>query len=76
MQNAVTFEMSLSNNRYFRRIYSIMDIVAELGGMFSAIGSITLLIITGLNYFGSYQFVMAELFYNSNRRFGSGVNNR
>ena len=63
MQNAVTYEVSLTSNRYFRRVYSIMDFLSELGGLFTALGALFLLIIKGLNYYGSYQFVMAELFY-------------
>ena len=61
--NGVTYEMSLSSKRYFRRVYGIMDFLAEMGGLFGAFGSLSLAIVVGINYFGSYQFVMAELFY-------------
>ena len=56
--------MSIKNKAYFRRVYTIMDYMSEMGGLFGAIGSIFLAIIVGLNYFGSYQFLIAELFYN------------
>jgi len=53
-QNAVTYEMSLTKNQYYRRVYSILDFASEIGGIFTTFGSAFLLIITGLNYFGSY----------------------
>ena len=55
--------MSLSSNSYLRRVYGIMDFLAEMGGLFGAIGSLSLAIVVSINYFGSYHFVMAELFY-------------
>ena len=61
--NGVTYEMSLSSKRYFRRVYSIMDFCAEMGGLFNVFGKLSLAAVVGVNYFGSYQFVMAELFY-------------
>ena len=51
---------------YFRRVYTMMDFLSDMGGLFGAFGSIFLLITIGLNYFGSYQFLMAELFYSKN----------
>ena len=68
-QNAITYEVTLTLTRYFRRVYSILDFLSEIGGLFSTFTRLFLLIITGLNYFGSYQFVMRELFYD---RAGSG----
>ena len=47
-------------------VYTIMDFMSDMGGIFGAFGSIFLLITIGLNYFGSYQFLMAELFYSKN----------
>ena len=44
-------------------VYSSLDFLSELGGLFSAIGRIFLIVITALNYFGSFQFVMADNFY-------------
>ena len=77
IQNGVTYEISLTSKRYFRRVYSIMDFMSEMGGLFGAIGSIFLATIIGLNYFGSYQFLMAELFYSrSSLKPSPGINNR
>ena len=61
--NGVTYEMSLSSKRYFRRVYSIMDFFAEMGGLAGSFGSLSFAAVYCFNYFGSYQFVMAELFY-------------
>ena len=55
--------MSLDQRFYFRQVYSFLDFLAEIGGLFSAFSKICLLIITALNYFGSFQFVMADNFY-------------
>lgn len=35
--NAITYEMSLNSNVYLRRVYSILDFVSDLGGLFGAI---------------------------------------
>ena len=58
-QNSITYEMSLDQERYVRRVSTILDLFSELGGLFTSISRIFLLIIAGVNYFGSYQFVMA-----------------
>ena len=52
--NGVTYEMSLSSKRYFRRVYGIMDFLPEMGGLFGAFGSLSLATVVGINYFGSY----------------------
>ena len=55
--------------RYFRVVYSLLDFFSEMGGLFTTFGRLCLLIIAGVNYFGSYQFVMSETFFDR-RRFG------
>ena len=62
-QNAVTFELDLGQTEYFRKVYTSLDFLSELGGLFSALGRLALLVISSLNYFGSFQFVMADNFY-------------
>lgn len=44
-QNAITFELSLSQIYYTRQVYSILDFVADIGGFVSAVGSLCGLII-------------------------------
>ena len=52
--NGVTYEISLNSRRYFRRVYTIMDLMSDMGGLFGAWATIVSMIIIGLNYFGSY----------------------
>ena len=61
--NALTYEHSLDKIGYYRSVYSMLDFFSAIGGLFSAFGRTCLLAITALNYFGSFQFVMADNFY-------------
>ena len=56
-QNAITFEMSMNRNEYTRTVYSIMDFMSELGGLFSAITLIFGTIIAVLQYRGMYMII-------------------
>ena len=55
--------MSLDQKYHYRIVYSSLDFLAEIGGLFSAFSKICLIVVTALNYFGSFQFVMADNFY-------------
>ena len=61
--NAITYEVSTTQKRYFRSVYSILDFFSQIGGLLSLFASFCLLIITCLNYFGSFQFLMGESFF-------------
>lgn len=37
-QNSITFEMSLKRREVTRTVYSFMDYLGDLGGLFSALG--------------------------------------
>ena len=63
MWNSITYEVSTNGLKYFRRVYSFSDFLSELGGFSTALGSLFLLLIKGSNYYGSYHFVLAELFF-------------
>ena len=52
--NAITYEVSLTGELYTRRVYGILDCASEMGGLFNAFSRVFLLIITGINYYGSY----------------------
>ena len=67
-QNAITFEMSMNLNEYTRTVYSIMDFMSELGGLFSAITLIFGTIIGVLQYRGMYMIV-TSLMLKSRERF-------
>ena len=40
MQNAITFEMSLSRKEFSRTVYNIMDFMRDMGGLFTTLGLI------------------------------------
>lgn len=65
MQNAITFEMNLNKKKYFRRVYSFLDFLSDVGGLFGATRPIILAILTVFNFYASYQFIMHELFIHS-----------
>ena len=64
-QNAITFEMNLNKKKYFRSVYSFLDFLSDLGGLFGATRPIILAILTVFNLYASYQFIMHELFIHS-----------
>ena len=47
--NAVTLEVSLDQEKYNRVIYSLLDYVSDLGGLFGAISPVFLSLATILN---------------------------
>ena len=61
--NSVTYEMSLTRRLYYRQVYNLLDFLAELGGLLSIISRTCFLIIFSLQFFGSYQFVMMDTFW-------------
>ena len=65
MQNAITFEMNLSKKMYFRRVYSTLDFLSDIGGLYGATMPIILTMLMAFNYYASYQFIMHELFVDS-----------
>ena len=60
--NAVTFEMSPNKRIFSRSVFSFLDYLAELGGLYASLSSLVAFILFCLNYLSSYQFVMFELF--------------
>ena len=51
--NSVTYEMSLTRLHYIRIVYSFLDLMKDIGGLFSAIGPIFGLIVNLLQYRGA-----------------------
>ena len=47
---------------YFRQIDTILDLLASLGGLFSALSLIFYSIVSLFHFYGSYQFIMEDLF--------------
>ena len=46
MHNSITYEMSLSRVEYTRTVYSILDFLRDIGGLFSALGPFFGIIVT------------------------------
>ena len=61
-QNSITFEMSMDRRDYFRNVYSILDFVSDLGGLYGAISPICVISLVILNFWSGYQFLMSDLF--------------
>lgn len=57
--------MDLMKKTYFRRVFSSLDLLASIGGLFGAIQPICGWILAILNYYNSYQFIMGDLFIES-----------
>ena len=73
-QNAITFEMSLSQIELLRKVYNFLDFLSDLGGLFSTLGPFCGIIVTIFQYRGSYLRLMkdmgeAEESYNKTRNF-------
>mmetsp|Transcript_4913 Transcript_4913/g.6517 ORF Transcript_4913/g.6517 Transcript_4913/m.6517 type:complete len:95 (-) Transcript_4913:695-979(-) len=66
--NALTLEMSLTRKDYYRRVYSGLDLAADLGGLFSAISPFFKIALDILNLYSSYQFVMGDVFVDSSSK--------
>ena len=47
---------------YFRRVYTTLDLLSDLGGLFASFKLICAAAITAFQFYGSYQFIMNDLF--------------
>ena len=68
--NIISIEMSLDQKDYYRRVYSILDFFSDVGGLFGALSPIFMSILAVLNFHGSYQFLMDDLFVTTSKKFG------
>ena len=50
MQNAVTFEMNLTKKMYYRSVYSSLDFISDIGGLFGALMPLFTAILTIFNF--------------------------
>lgn len=60
-QNAITFEVSLTRSLYQRTVYSAMDLLSDIGGLFGALKPICFTLVLVFQYYGAYSFVMSDL---------------
>ena len=60
--NAVTFELSFIHRNYYRQVYNNLDLLADVGGLFSALKVPFIAVLIVFNFYNSYQFVMMDNF--------------
>ena len=53
--------MSLNKRLFIRKVYTFLDMIGELGGLFSALTPMCVLLVSIFQYQSSYQFVMADM---------------
>ena len=63
-RNIITYEVSTAAKRYYRSVYSLSDLISEVGGFVASISGICAFLVAIVHYFGSYWFVMNDIFYN------------
>ena len=59
--NSITFEMSLSQIEFKRTVYSTLDFLSDLGGLFGTLGPFCSIIVTIFMYRGSYLRLMKDM---------------
>ena len=52
--NAITFEVSLDQRKYFRRVYALADLLSDLGGLSGALSPLCYAVVLSCQYRGSY----------------------
>lgn len=57
--------MSLSRQQVVRSVYSTINLASDLGGLFTVVRAFCIVILIASNSYGSYHFLMAELFVKS-----------
>ena len=62
VQTFVMFELSTELINCVRQVDTIFDILASLGGLFNALSLMCFSIISLFHFYGSYQFIMDDLF--------------
>ena len=61
MQNAITYELSLTQIGYERMVYNFLDVLRDVGGLYSSLGPLCILLVRMLQYRGSYLFIAATM---------------
>ena len=63
--NSITFELTMDRRDYFRKVYGVLDLLSDVGGLFGAISPICGILLVAFNFWSSYQFLMDDLFVES-----------
>ena len=66
-QNAITIEMNLDSRMYHRKVYSWGDYISDMGGLFGALSPISISILTIVNFYSAYQYLMDDLFVTTSK---------
>ena len=61
MWNSITFELSRTRVEYTRTVYSSLDFLGDIGGLFGALGPIFAIGVKVLQYRGIYMFLMSDM---------------
>ena len=67
--NSVTFELSRDRILLTRSVFSFLDLVSSLGGLFSAIGSLGSVLVNILQYRGTNMFIMGSMTHEEEVKF-------
>ena len=68
MLTTITFEMFLSKRIYYRSVYSSLDFISDIGGLFGAVSPLVMGFLTIMNFYAGYQFLLNDLFIKSDRQ--------
>ena len=60
--NAVTFELSLSLDVYERQVFSLLDILSDIGGLYGSLKVIFYIVITFFQWNGHHMYLMKDMF--------------
>ena len=61
-------ELSAKQVTHVRRVYTLIDMLAGIGGLFNTLYLVCLIIITIFHFYGSYHFLSQDLFTDNKRR--------
>ena len=69
MLNSVTFELSLSLDVYERQVYSLLDILSDIGGLYGCLRGIFHIIVLFFQFRGDHMFIMKDMFNSEDKSF-------
>ena len=58
MQNSITYELSMSKMEFTRSVYGLLDFLADLGGLFAAMGPLCKIFTLSFQYRGVNMLLM------------------
>ena len=52
----------MDRREYYRKVYSILDLFSDVGGLYGALSPVCIALISTLNFWSSYQYLAGDLF--------------